>query len=241
MWTSPEFNLRYDWSHSEKPKSDDNLHDIETEHALWERFSGAATLEDFLQSWMAIQCRIISGVSGGLILVGSPDTGPFTPPAIWPNRRHNVTHLSETAEKALTERRGMFFKRDPGEGKDAAGQERYEVAMPFEVSGRMHGVVVLDISPRSGSELQHVLRQLHWGSAWVDAMYLRMETQKESLARNKLQKVFDLATAAAGYGTFDAAATSFVTALASKLDCDRVSIGFKKAGHVHVQAFSHSA
>src|SRR5262249_19584567 len=40
---------------------------------------------------------------------------------------------------------------------------------------------------------------------------------------------------------FQAAATAFVTALATRLGCDRVSVGFVRRGRVRVRAISHTA
>ena len=54
-------------------------------------------------------------------------------------------------------------------------------------------------------------------------------------------------TSAAGSGPgggtlrFQAAATAFVTALATRLGCDRVSVGFMRRGRVRVRAISHTA
>src|SRR2546422_4727783 len=40
----------------------------DTARALWSEFAEAASAESFCRSWLALQCRMISGVSGGLLL-----------------------------------------------------------------------------------------------------------------------------------------------------------------------------
>src|SRR5262249_62385881 len=56
-----------------------------------------------------------------------------------------------------------------------------------------------------------------------------------------LPAVPDLTATAAEQGRFYASAAAFVTALATRLDCDRVSLGFVRSGRIHVRAVSHSA
>jgi RND family efflux transporter MFP subunit len=109
------------------------------------------------------------------------------------------------------------------------------------VSGRLHGVVVLEVAPRSDPELQGVLRQLHWGAAWLEVLLRREEAARDVETRRRLETVLDLAAVAGGHERFYAAATAFVTALATRLECDRVALGIVRGHRVHVRAISHSA
>ncbi len=68
--------------------------------ALWARYAEAPTAEVFCQSWLAIQCRNIGGVRGGLVLIGPPGRGPFTPAAVWPSAKRNIKYLTATASQA---------------------------------------------------------------------------------------------------------------------------------------------
>ena len=210
-------------------------------HALWAQFAAAGTTETFCQSWLALQCRMISGVSGGLVLLGPPDRGPFSPAAVWPDARQNLKYLTATAERALVERRGLLLRHEPGGADGDPPRERYDVAYPIEVAGRLHGVIVLDVVPRPEPQLQAVLRRLHWGSAWLEILFRREEAARESAVRGRLQTVLDLAATTVSSERFSGAAMAFVTSLATRLECDRVSLGFVRRGRVHVRAVSHSA
>jgi RND family efflux transporter MFP subunit len=210
-------------------------------HALWAQFAAATTVEAFCQSWLALQCRMISGVSGGLVLLGTPDHGPFSPAAVWPDARHSMKHLSAAAERALVERRGLLLRHEPGGANGEPPRESYDVAYPIEVAGRLHGVVVLDVVPRPEPQLQAVLRRLHWGAAWLEVLARREETARDAAVKGRLQTVLDLAAATATPERFSGAAMAFVTALATRLGCDRASIGFVRGGRAHVRAVSHSA
>ena len=212
-----------------------------TERSLWTQFAEAASTETFCRSWLALQCRMIEGVSGALVLLGAPDRGPFSPAAVWPDPRRNMKYLAAAAEQALIERRGLLLRREPGSAPETPPHLHYHVAYPVEAGGHLHGVIVLEVSPRPEPELQWVLRQLHWGSAWLEVLFARDQAGQDDAAKKRLQTVLETAAVAVGHERFYAAATAFVTALATRLGCDRVSLGFVRGGRTHVRAISHSA
>ena len=209
------------------------------ERALWARFAESRSSEDFYRTWLALQCQMIPGVSGGLIVLGSPDRGPFKPVAAWPPRQ-SMKHLSAAAERALVERRGLLHKRESN-GQDTPTEERYAVAYPIEIEGHVRGVVVLDVDSRPERELQRVLRHLHWGAAWLEVVFRRDEAAGSTTARGRLQAVLDLVASAVAHPRFYGAATALVTGLATRLACDRVSLGFVRRGQAQIIAMSHSA
>src|SRR2546428_243163 len=208
---------------------------------LWTQFAQAATVEAFCRSWLALQCRMIPGVAGGLVLLGPPDRGPFSPTAVWPSPRRSMKHLTEASQRALTDRRGLLIKRDPNGVPGAPARERYDVAYPIEVGGRLHGVVVLDVAPRPERDLQTVVRRLQWGFGWLELLFRREEAHRDAAIKERMQAVHDLIATALGHGRACAAAMAVVTAVAPRLGCDRVSLGFVRGGRVHPRAVSHSA
>src|SRR5436309_358600 len=211
----------------------------DSDSALWAKFAEAATVQAFCRSWIALQCRMIAGVSGGLLLLGPPDRGPFSPAAIWPSPRRDMKYLTATAERALIQRHGLVIKRKPD--PEGGARERFDVAYPIEVAGHLHGVVVLDVAARPEPQLQAVQRQLQWGFAWLEVLLRRDEAAKDVTIKQRLQAVLDLTATAVEQDRFYSSATAFVTALATRLDCDRVSLGFVRSGRIHVRAVSHSA
>lgn len=208
----------------------------------WTRFAESASPADFCTAWLDLQCRMIEGVACGLVLLGKPDEGPYTPIAVWPDPRANLQHLAAAAEKALTERRGLFL-RSTGPSLPAVNiQLNYHVAYPILVSEKLHGVVVIDVLHRPDYQLQAVMRRLYWGVAWLENFFLRM-TEAESLAmRDRLMTVLDLIASCVEQGNFRQAATAFVTEIAATLHCERVSYSvMQRNKSVRVLALSNSA
>ncbi len=112
-------------------------HGAEADRSLWAEFAEAATAESFCRSWLAIQCRKIGGVRGGLVLIGPPGSGPFSPAAVWPSPQRNVKYLAAAAEQALKEARGVLLKRDPTAEPESPSYERYDIAYPFQLDGKL--------------------------------------------------------------------------------------------------------
>ncbi len=204
---------------------------------LWAVLAGTHDAQEFCQSWLAIQCRLIPAVEGGLVLLLIESEGSYGPAAVWPDVRRDMSYLTHAAQSALVEQRGLVI---PARAANAAG-DGFHVAYPIEAVGKLRGVVVLDVAPRSEPELQAVLRQLHWGAAGLQVLFARDVIARESAAKERLQSVLELVAAAATHDRFSASATALATELATRLHCERVSIGFLRGGQVKIDAVSHSA
>jgi RND family efflux transporter MFP subunit len=228
----------------------------QAESADWARFSSPRDTSEFCASWLAILCSQIDRVSGALLVLGPDQDGGYSAAAVWPDASRNMKYLSSAAEKALKERRGivervfkerrkvaervMHERRGIVQAMEPGHQSAY-VGYPIEVSGVLHGAVILDIAHTPERELQRALRLLHWASAWLVAQFRQqsLEVQETRLARISL--VSDLVATAVQERHFGSAALAVVNELAARLQCDRVSAGFEKSGTIEVQAISHTA
>ena len=88
---------------------------------------------------------MLKGVRSVMVLLGALDRGSFTFAAIWPNPSFNVRHLTGAAERALKEHRGLLIGSDSAHPPEDAVVTNPQVAYPIEVSGKVHGVVVLEV------------------------------------------------------------------------------------------------
>ena len=213
--------------------------DVTQEHALWTSFAEASTVEAFCQSWLTLQCRMMGGVRAGTVFLGPADRGPFRPVATWPEGRRNLKHPTKTAERTIAGRRGLVARGESVAGETHNGH--YEIGYPIEARGALHGATVLEVTPKSEATLQGMMRQLHWGAAWLELHFSREAVATEQETRERIQAALDLVATSVDHDRFYASAMTLVTALATKLECDRVSLGFVKRGHARVIAVSHSA
>ena len=206
--------------------------------ALWAVLASTNDSREYCQSWLAIQCRLIPAVVGGVVLLRLEGAEGYSAVAVWPDVRRDMNYLTPTAQQALVERRGVVAPNPSAkEGTPASTFIGY----PVEAVGRLHGVVVLDIGPRPDAELQAALRQLHWGAAGLELMFCQQEVARVGETRDKLQTVLEVVASAAAHDRFVAAGTALATDLATRLACDRVSVGFMHGGQIRIDAVSHSA
>jgi RND family efflux transporter MFP subunit len=226
---------------AEAPVADEFVRLAEQEQRLWTTFVEAATVETFCQSWLALQCGKIGGVRAGLLLLGPPDHGPFRPMATWSGGRRHLKHLTKTAERTLSERRGLLVKAEADATRGEQADDCYEVSYPIVVRGVLHGATVLEVSTRSDTKLKAAMRSLHWGAAWLELLFSRESNTAEIAERKRIQSAMDLVSSTLGHERLYAGAMAFATALATTLQCERVSIGFVRRGRTHVFAMSHSA
>jgi hypothetical protein len=165
-----------------------------------------------------------------MVLIGKADQGPYSPVAVWPDAKLSMVHLTGAAQRALKERRGLLIESDSAAQDQNILPASFHIAYPIEVSKKLPGVVVLVVDQHSKPEIQAVMRQLHWGAAWLEVLIRRAEAVQSEGVNQRLQKVLDLIATVVEHDSFYAAAMAFVNRLATTLDCDRVSLGVARAG-----------
>jgi hypothetical protein len=208
------------------------------DQALWKRFSEASTAEEFIQAWIGLQSRLLGRVISAVVLLGEPDDGPFMPAAYWPDEAACRDNLRAMAEQVISERRGAL--REYGAGKAGDPSELSYVGYPFEVDGRLYGAVAIELDGESRGQSRAALRQLQWGAGAVEAMLRREEGRARQAHLDRVALAFDLVAIAIEQADFVAACNAIVTDLATRLECELVSIGFTQRGRAVVTSLSHA-
>jgi multidrug efflux pump subunit AcrA (membrane-fusion protein) len=206
---------------------------------LWSAFVGARESGEFCNAWLALQCQAIPVATAGLLLL-QRDDATYAPAAIWPDPRRDVTYLKKTAHRALMERRAVIQSASEA-GNESANVSRVYIGYPIDIRGRLYGVVVLDVLSRHGVDLQEVLRQLHWGTGWLEGLFWRVQSEQESRKLGRTTAAVDLVSVAEEHAQFETSAIAVANELAARLKCDRVTIGFRIGNRIRLKAMSHSA
>jgi multidrug resistance efflux pump len=205
----------------------------------WKRFGSAATPEEFCQSWLALQCHIISDVNDGVVVLQKPGAEAFAPLAFWPEGRRDRSHLAEITERALRDGRGIVQPRGETGAAAASGRSDYQLAYPVRLDGRVRGVIGLDIVWREEAQLQAAMRQLQWGSGWLEVM-LRRHADPMEAARLRLKLLLQLVATFLERPDFGDSSTVLVTEVAAQLGCDRVALGLPRGNRMRIEAVSHA-
>lgn len=199
--------------------------------SLWLAYAEAESVELACSAWLTLQCSMIGQARQGVLVLGSPDSGPFAPAAVWPPGVPPGAVLAEVAGSSLAQRQALVVCKDA----------QAVIASPILIDGHLHGVVAVEFTPASESSLQQQSRQLSWGCAGIEAILRREMSLGEQKTRERLIATLDLLASVLTEDGFSAAAQTLATDLALRLDCDRVSIGFVKDHATQVVALSHSA
>ncbi len=201
------------------------------DQALWKRFHTASGTEDFAGAWLALQCSMLPGIRAGVVVLGPPDRGPYSPAASWPDDAAASRSLTAAAEAALQARKGVVNKSDEGAC----------AAYPIQVDGQLHGVAAVDLGTVVESELRRIMRQLQWGCGWIEANLRKPAQRGITGSGSDAALAVELAALVLEAAHFHEAATAVVTELATRLGCERVSLGVRPGKHTKVVSISHSA
>ena len=199
---------------------------------LWALFTAARSEEDYYQSWLALQSGLIAGVVQSLLIVATAQE-QFVPVARWPQEKADPVRLSDVVERVLEERCGLLVELE--------SSDHYAIAYPLFVDDHLHGVVAMEIAASAEVELQQAMEQLQWGAAWLELLVLRKQADENKEKLYRLTTAVDLLAVTLGEENFSTAAMVFTTELAAAINCERVSLGFMRNGHLTLQAVSHSA
>ena len=205
----------------------------------WKQFAQAQTPEEFCGGWLIIQCHAIGGVSDGVVILQKPGTKSFVPVAFYPENPRDRLHFAEVSERALKEGRGIVQPKEQPGDSDTRGP-RYQLAYPVRLDGEVRGVVGLDIDWRPEAQLQSAMRDLQWGSGWLEVV-LRRHADPAEATTQRLKLALGLVATLLEHPSLDEASAAFTTELATRLGCDRAALGVFKGRRVKVRAVSHSA
>jgi len=205
----------------------------------WKLFSHAQTLEEFCNSWLVIQCQTIGGVSDGVVILLKPGTSKFAPVAFYPESPDDRSRLAKVSERALKEGRGVVEPVEDPEGP-AGKALRYQLAYPVRLDGEIRGVVGLDIDGRPETLLQAAMRDLQWGSGWLEVL-LRRHADPMEATHLRMKLALDVVSTLLEQPGLKEGAAAFTTEIATRLGCDRVALGVVKGRRIKLSAVSHSA
>jgi hypothetical protein len=208
---------------------------VEDDAEMWRVFSAPGNEEQFCQAWLALLCKQLPDIAAGVVLFQSTDANTFLPVAVWPDVTRDLSFLGKVAERALVEGRGVVHRPEDK-------SERYlHVAYPVEASQRMVGAVVLEATMRSEAEIHALLRQLHWGIAWLHDLFNRRELVNHQGKSERIGSVMEVLATALRRGRLQQTLFDIANHIGRQLQCSRVAVGLVTNGSLRVVALSNAA
>ena len=186
--------------------------------------------ESISQAWLAQQCRLISGATRGVLVLGLARS--LSPVARWPAEAGCNADLTAAANAAVNRRSVVVQWRPPSVASPVSVSR---IAVPISRGAHVLGAVAVEVADAKETESQVTVELLRLGTVWLELL-----GQSEA-AKAPLVMALELVGVALAHRPFHAAATAVATELATRLGLERVSVGFLRRGQIRVEALSHSS
>ena len=210
----------------------------------WQQLGDPRNESEYCAAWLALQCGRLTGVKSAILILNSAPDDITEVVATWPQQDLDLPDLLVLAKRALAEGRAVVSM---GRG-DASGSPVQAVGLLVAVplgTGRPIAVAALALSAASGATSlppESIAEQLKWGAGWLEGVRWARETRDSLSAGARSAVSLDVLALAGEHTRLQATAMAVVNDLATRLACDRVSIGLLRPnGFVRVRAISHSA
>ncbi len=184
--------------------------------------------------WLATLCPMIQGVTHAAVYTVGKETTPALS-ASWPEQSSPPQEFIPIVKAALAKRQCVLLQQK-SKNKET-GEPHDIVARPLLRDKQIYGVVVLQISGRTGSGQQAALQLIETAALWFSCLV----NQYASTGKKRLATIIELVAVCFEQDRFADAACEVATELAAGLSCDRVSIGFLGGHRVKVAAVSNNA
>jgi multidrug efflux pump subunit AcrA (membrane-fusion protein) len=199
----------------------------------WERFLAARTSDTFCAAWLALICEKFPAVRQAAVLIESADGQSFVPIAVWPTANADMARMGTAVQRALGERRIVLVPADEQPGL-------LHVALPVSANERIVGAVVLEVAAEA-KDANPLLRELHWGSAWLSNLLGKRELDAATAANARSMGILETIAVALRHRHFQQALFELSNELRQRFDCSRVAIGLVHAARVKLAALSEAA
>ena len=183
--------------------------------------------ESISQAWLAQQCQLIPGATRGVLVLALAQARSLGPVAHWPAESGGNADLTAAANAAVTRRSVVVQGRPPGVSSPVS---HCRIAVPISRGAHVLGAVVVEVADTKETEAQLTVELLRLGTVWLELL-----GQSEA-AKAPLVGALELVSVALAHRHFRAAATAVATELATRLDLERVSVGFLRRGQIRVEA-----
>ena len=199
----------------------------------WERFITARSSDVFCDAWLTLICERFPSMRHAAVLVEAADGKSYVPIAVWPAADADMSRMSEPAGKALAERRVIVAPAAEPVGCS-------HVAIPVQANDRVAGTVVFEMA-NDAAALPVLLREVHWGSAWLTNLLSRRDQDMATEAGERATGIVHTLTVALRHAKFQQALFDLTNELRRRFDATRVAIGLVRDADVRLTALSEAA
>ena len=198
--------------------------------------------ERFLAELLATQCRLVCADAAVFLRAGEADRLEVLaacPPPNTPGALDWVGKAEKPFRQSMREGRNVVV---PEENAPAAGIQTgcHLVVLPIHAQNNVCAAAVFRVRARDQHHLRLIQARLESTPLLLRHHELRLSIETKQAATNRLHRVFAVLDAVNQTNRFQGVAMALCNAMATRLECRRVSLGFLKGRYVEVRAMSHS-
>ena len=204
--------------------------------------------------WFGYACQQMQGVVQACVYLGEPDKGPFK---LFDTFSESFTHselIHSNIDAAMKRRKSVVTRVDVHQSENQSRQllavnaagpvtdissKNYLVSTPLLVDRQLYGAVSIEFQHEPAGGTQDFLSQVENAVGWL--RFLSTLDSDSYASSEHAALALQVTARALSEDVSTAAATSVVTELATRLSCERVSIGFREGRELKLYALSHSA
>jgi multidrug resistance efflux pump len=217
---------------------------VETSHQRLSRPENTVQLElvvsdETAQAWLKAQCEMITGTTLGIVLESASHTEDVQLLARWPHSCSTIPKtMLDAAHSASRDQTVVIVSSEYSDSLDDTSEPaRCFVATPLQKGDSVGSVAVFELPNSILQQQQAIIQLLQWGAVWYG---LLKRKQVSGSHKDRLTTVIELLAGSLEHATFNSAATSAVTELATHIGCTRVSLGLLHGSSMRVCAISNS-
>jgi multidrug resistance efflux pump len=179
-------------------------------------------------------CTQFSHIQAAALLVKDQTGSHLVPAAVWPTAKQDLSHLNDTVERCLQQRRGLL------EPLANAFPAITRLAYPIMVEDLIMGAVVVEMRADAATAMP-LLQHLHWGLGWLVESFQRLTLQQAVMQSKRLGSVTQALALALQPRKLREILFEIANDTARRLECARVGIGMVDQESVTLSVLSDAA
>ncbi len=204
--------------------------------------------------WFSHACQQMNGLEQACIYLGEPDKGPYR---MFDTFSDTFTHselIHSNVDAAMKRRKSVVTRVEVDQSTNENRQllavnavpavtdinsRNYLVTTPLLIDRHLYGAISVEFKHDPVVKTQDFLKQVEAAIRWLQ--FLSLIDNGSNASSGDAALALQITARALTEDASTAAATAVVTELATRLSCERVSIGFREGRELKLYALSHSA
>ena len=209
-----------------------------------------------VQLWFGYACQQMQGVVQACVYLGESEKGPYKLFETYPDSFVHSELIHENVEATLKRRKSVVTRTGVSQGEaevkrlvavnaaqpaSTVSSTNYLMTCPLLIERQLHGAISIEFKNDHAVKTQDTLKSVEAAIKWLQFLSNTHTDTSDSGSSGNAGLALQITARALSQDSSAEAATSVVTELATRLSCERVSIGFREGRELKLYALSHSA